>query len=201
MHGSNRLGGNSLSDLLVFGARAGAAAAAHATKGRVAEPTEEQVAEATAAALAPFARTGEPAYAVHADLQEAMNELVGIIRKAEEVEEALRRIDALKERARSVRAEGGRAYNPGWHLALDLTAMLRVSEAIAKAALERTESRGGHTRDDYPATSKEWGAVNLICSLSGDTVELRHQPLPEMPEDLSKFFTDPTAIAAAGGTA
>jgi succinate dehydrogenase / fumarate reductase, flavoprotein subunit len=201
MHGSNRLGGNSLSDLLVFGARAGAAAAAYAQKGRAAEPTDEQVADATAAALAPFDRSGESPYAVHAELQEAMNELVGIIRTASEVEEALRRIEALKERARSVRAEGGRAYNPGWHLALDLTAMLRVSEAIAKAALERQESRGGHTRDDFPATSKEWGAVNLICSLSGETVELRHQPLPEMPDDLSAFFTDPAAIAAAGGTA
>ncbi len=202
MHGSNRLGGNSLSDLLVFGARAGAAAAAHATKGRTAEPTDEQVSAAAAAALAPFDRHGgENPYTVHAELQETMNELVGIIRNAAEVEQALARIEDLKARARTAVAEGGRPYNPGWHLALDLANMLRVSECIAKAALERTESRGGHTRDDFPATTKEWGAVNLICGLDGETVTLTHQPLPEMPAELSAYFTDPAAIAAAGGTA
>ncbi len=202
MHGSNRLGGNSLSDLLVFGARAGAAAAAHATKGRTAEPTDQQVSDAAAAALAPFDRQGgENPYTVHAELQETMNELVGIIRNASEVEQALARIEDLKARARTVVAEGGRAYNPGWHLSLDLANMLRVSECIAKAALERQESRGGHTRDDFPATTKEWGAVNLICGLDGETVTLTHQPLPEMPAELSAYFTDPAAIAAAGGTA
>ncbi|MDP3714135.1 MAG: fumarate reductase/succinate dehydrogenase flavoprotein subunit [Mycobacteriales bacterium] len=207
MHGSNRLGGNSLSDLLVFGARAGAAAAAHATRGRPPEPTEDEVSAAATHALAPFARSGgESPYAVHAELQEAMNELVGIIRTAGEVEQALSRIDALKARAATVAAEGGRAYNPGWHLALDLTSMLRVSECIAKAALEREESRGGHTRDDFPGTSKEWGQVNLICSLDAavgevGAVAVHHQPLPEMPPELSAYFTDPTQIAAAGGTA
>src|SRR5438477_4008145 len=157
MHGSNRLGGNSLSDLLVFGRRAGEYAASYVGKllsrPRVAEADVQAAADE---ALAPLSNTGDNPYAVMKDLQEHMQSLVGIIRKGEELERALKEIDRLKERARSVSVKGsGREYNPGWHTALDLRAMITVSECIAKAALERTESRGGHTRDDYPATDPD----------------------------------------------
>src|SRR3954451_11408864 len=153
MHGSNRLGGHSLSDLLVFGKRAGESAADYAA----ALPVRPRVADAdvqaaTDEALAPFDNPGgENPYAVMKDLQEHMQSLVGIIRKGDELERALKEIERLKERAKDVSVKGsGRSYNTGWHTALDLRAMLTVSECIASAALERKESRGGHTRDDSP---------------------------------------------------
>jgi succinate dehydrogenase / fumarate reductase flavoprotein subunit len=191
MHGSNRLGGNSLSDLLVFGRRAGAAAAAHA-QGRPPAPLDEaELTTAAAAALAPFDDDGgENPYTLHRDLQDTMNELVGIIRTRAEVEQALARIDVLKERARGLTVEGHRQYNPGWHLALDLPHMLRVSECIARAALEREESRGGHTRDDFPGPDPEWGRLNVVCGLDGDDVVLRRQPLPVMPDELAAIFEE-----------
>ncbi|GAA2603781.1 fumarate reductase/succinate dehydrogenase flavoprotein subunit [Actinomadura fulvescens] len=221
MHGSNRLGGNSLTDLLVFGRRAGLGAAEYVDSlgtGRPAVP-EAEVETATTEALAPFQRKGgENPYAVHAELQTTMNELVGIIRKQEELEQALEALDKLRERVANVSVEpvavnDGRGYHPGWHLALDLRNMLLVSEAIAKAALERTESRGGHTRDDHPGMSADWRKVNLVCRLTGDPdsprVELRRQPMEPMREDLITLFeTDelkkyltaeelPGAVAAA----
>ena len=159
MHGSNRLGGNSLSDLLVFGRRAGEAAAAYAS-GLEQRPavSDEAVRAGQWDALAPFqAEGGDNPYTIQQDLQQTMNDLVGIIRTAPELEDALARIEALKERAATMSVEGHRQYNPGWHLALDLRNMLVVSEAIAKAALAREESRGGHTRDDFPKPSPEWG--------------------------------------------
>ena len=153
MHGSNRLGGNSLSDLLVFGRRAGAGrgrARAAGTRAGRALP-DDALADAARAALAPFDREGgENPYTVQHDLQQTMHDLVGIIRTAPEMEQALERIAALKERVANLSVEGHRQYNPGWHLALDLPHMLIVSECIARAALERQESRGGHTRDDFP---------------------------------------------------
>ena len=191
MHGSNRLGGNSLSDLLVFGRRAGAAAAEHARKraGAVAL-AEEALTEAGRAALAPFEREGgENPYAVQQDLQQTMHDLVGIIRTAAEMEQALERIEALKARVAALSVEGHRQYNPGWHLALDLPHMLRVSECIARAALERQESRGGHTRDDFPATDAEWARTNLVCALAADgSVAVTRQPLPQMPPELAEIF-------------
>jgi succinate dehydrogenase / fumarate reductase flavoprotein subunit len=199
MHGSNRLGGNSLSDLLVFGRRAGLGAAEYvdALAARPAVPEAEIEAAATEA-LAPFEREGgENPYAVHAELQQTMNELVGIIRREEELKQALEALGKLRERVANVSVEpvavgDGRGYHPGWHLALDLRNMLLVSEAIAKAALERRESRGGHTRDDYPAMSAEWRKINLVCSLAGDPasphVELTRQPLAPMREDLLALF-------------
>jgi succinate dehydrogenase / fumarate reductase flavoprotein subunit len=191
MHGSNRLGGNSLSDLLVFGRRAGAAAAEHAQRTTVAPVDEDAITEAAAAALAPFSRDGgENPYTVQRALQDTMNELVGIIRTAPEVEQALERIEELKVRAQALTVEGHRQYNPGWHLALDLPHMLRVSECIARAALERQESRGGHTRDDYPGPDPEWGRINVICTQDGDTVALHRQPLPEMPDELARIFEE-----------
>ncbi len=185
MHGSNRLGGNSLSDLLVFGRRAGVAAAAHARVTPAPELDEDGVREAAEAALAPFAREGgENPYALHRELQDTMHELVGIIRTAAEVEQALQRIAGLKARAVAMTVEGHRQYNPGWHLALDLPHMLRVSECIARAALARQESRGGHTRDDFPGPDDAWAQRELVCSLDAGGIALHEQPLPRMPADL-----------------
>jgi succinate dehydrogenase / fumarate reductase flavoprotein subunit len=200
MHGSNRLGGNSLSDLLVFGRRAGHNAAYHATRsrGHRSGPPPEEVKAAAERALKPFeVEGGENPYTIQKDLQEVMQRLVGIIRKADELRESLVEIEKLKERAKHLTVEGHRQYNPGWHLALDLKNMLVVSECIAKAALEREESRGGHTRDDFPKPDPEWGARNLVLTLPGDaldsTVELRHQPLPVMPDELQTLFEEVTA--------
>jgi succinate dehydrogenase / fumarate reductase flavoprotein subunit len=216
MHGSNRLGGNSLSDLLVFGRRAGLYAAKYASglaDGARPVPDEAELTEAAASALAPLERTGgENPYEVHAALQQTMNDLVGIIRREEEVKAALAELEKLRARAAQVSVEGGRAYNPGWHLALDLRNMLLVSDCIAQAALERQESRGGHTREDYPEMSATWRKVNLVCSLNGGKVELRHQPLVPMREDLlalfdrdelKKYLTEqelPAVAPAAAGT-
>jgi succinate dehydrogenase / fumarate reductase, flavoprotein subunit len=192
MHGSNRLGGNSLSDLLVFGRRAGLNAAYQAERSRESRPqvAEADVKAAAEAALAPFSEEGgDNPYTIQKDLQDVMQRLVGIIRRREELEESLVRLDELRERARHVVVEGHRQYNPGWHLALDLTNMLTVSECIARAALAREESRGGHTRDDFPMTSDDWGTTNLVLTRSPDEgIQLRKQPLPTMPDDLQRLF-------------
>ena len=192
MHGANRLGGNSLSDLLVFGRRAGLNAAYAVIRMR-SRPTvsDVDVRAAAEAAVAPFAdEGGENPYTVQQDLQDVMHNLVGIIRTSEEMEQALKSISDLRERAAKATVEGHRQYNPGWHLALDLHNMLLVSECIARAALERTESRGGHTRDDYPATDQSWGRVNLHCVLDGDEVAVERRPLPVMPDELRALFAD-----------
>jgi succinate dehydrogenase / fumarate reductase flavoprotein subunit len=195
MHGSNRLGGNSLGDLLVFGKRAGEHAAAYATGLRESPPLvpAEDVDAAAAEALAPFeTEGGENPYTVHQDLQNVMQDLVGIIRNEEELSSAIKEIDALRRRVANLTVEGNRQYNPGWNLALDLRNMLLVSEAVAKAALERKESRGGHTRDDYPMTDYDfWGKINLVCELgaSGE-VTVRQQPLPQPPPELAALLED-----------
>jgi succinate dehydrogenase / fumarate reductase flavoprotein subunit len=193
MHGSNRLGGNSLSDLLVFGRRAGVAAAenARARAGRV-RLADEALVSAAQAALAPFEREGgENPYTVQHDLQQTMHDLVGIIRTEAEMRGALERIAELKTRVADLSVDGHRQYNPGWHLALDLPHMLLVSECIARAALERQESRGGHTRDDFPTADPEWGRTNLICTRGpGGDVAVRRQPLPQMPADLAEIFEE-----------
>jgi succinate dehydrogenase / fumarate reductase flavoprotein subunit len=192
MHGANRLGGNSLGDLLVFGKRAGESAAAYAATLPTRTPlSDDALTAAQEAALAPFAIDGgENPYTVQRDLQEAMHNLVGIIRTASEIEEALATIEALKDRVARLSVEGHRQYNPGWHLSIDLKNMLRVSEAIARAALDRKESRGGHTRDDFPATDPEWGKINVLCRVSDDGtgVTVFHQDLPVMPDDLKALF-------------
>jgi len=192
MHGANRLGGNSLSDLLVFGRRAGRYAAEHALgMGELPALDEGQIAETAAAALAPFERErGENPYALHQDLQATMQELVGIIRTEGELKSALEKLGQLQDRAATVRVEGNRQYNPGWHLALDLQSMLAVSECVASAALERKESRGGHTRDDYPKADPELGKLNMVLSRRDGKLDLRREPLPEMPEDLRQLFED-----------
>ena len=193
MHGSNRLGGNSLGDLLVFGKRAGESATAYAHSLGESRPQvdEADVKAAQTSALAPFeVEGGENPYAIQSDLQQSMNDLVGIIRTAPELEESLREIEAFKARAETMVVEGHRQYNPGWHLALDLRNMLIVSECIAKAALAREESRGGHTRDDFPGPDPEWGTKNLVVNLNaaGTGVDLHEKPLPEMPEELKVYF-------------
>ncbi|HYH35569.1 MAG TPA: fumarate reductase/succinate dehydrogenase flavoprotein subunit [Nocardioides sp.] len=194
MHGSNRLGGNSLSDLLVFGRRAGEAAAAYVAS-LESRPvvSDESVRAGEWSAVAPFnVESGDNPYTIQQDLQQAMNDLVGIIRTAPELEEALAAIEALKERATSMAVGGHRQYNPGWHLALDLRNMLVVSEAIARAALAREESRGGHTRDDFPKPSEEWATKNLVVRLdeAGTGVTLTEQPLPVMPDELKSYFEE-----------
>ncbi|MBV9447635.1 MAG: fumarate reductase/succinate dehydrogenase flavoprotein subunit [Streptosporangiaceae bacterium] len=190
MHGSNRLGGNSLSDLLVFGRRAGLGAADYVS-GLPVRPTvsDAAVAAATATALEPLERAdGENPYTIQGELQQMMFDLVGLIRRESELKNALIELDKLRARAAQVSAAGGRAYNPGWHLSLDLRNMLQVAECVAQAALERQESRGGHTRDDYPGMSPEWRKVNLVCTLDGDRVVLRRQPMPVIRPDLLGLF-------------
>jgi succinate dehydrogenase / fumarate reductase flavoprotein subunit len=192
MHGSNRLGGNSLSDLLVFGRRAGRSAAQHtdsvAAAGRPAVG-QAAVDAAVAEALTPLERDGgENPYEVHAALQELMTDQVGLIRNEGELQGALAQLDKLRARAAQVSAEGGRAYNPGWHLAQDLRNMLLVSDCVAQSALERQESRGGHTRSDYPEMSPEWRKINLVCALDGDQVKLARHPVVPMREDLLGLF-------------
>jgi len=191
MHGSNRLGGNSLSDLLVFGKRAGDGAADYLDSLRGAKPVIAQpdLDAAVAEALEPFSReVGESPYAVHAELQQTMNDLVGIIRREQELKDALAALEKFKERAKALAVPGERAYNPGWHYAQDVRNMLLVGECVAMAALEREESRGGHTREDYPEMSPEWRKVNLILTLHGDTIDMVHQPIPVVRPDLLELF-------------
>ncbi|WP_371404516.1 fumarate reductase/succinate dehydrogenase flavoprotein subunit [Kribbella sp. NBC_00662] len=191
MHGSNRLGGNSLSDLLVFGRRAGMGAATY-VDGLQERPKidEADVDAAASEALAPFElEGGENPYSIHQDLQQSMNDLVGIIRKEEEMERALGRLAEFRGRIAKMTVEGHRQFNPGWHLALDLRNMLTVSECVAGAALLRQESRGGHTRDDYPEMSPEWRKKLLVCKLDaeGHVNVTEKQQIP-MREDLLELF-------------
>jgi succinate dehydrogenase / fumarate reductase flavoprotein subunit len=209
MHGSNRLGGNSLSDLLVFGRRAGLGASDYvrAMKDR---PTvcQDAVDAATKSALAPLSPPSDGAapenpYTMQADLQQSMNDLVGIIRNADEISEALTRLGALRERFKNLYVEGGRVYNPGWNLAVDMRNMLMVSECVARAALERTESRGGHTRDDHPSMESGWRNSLLVCrATNGDgavpnITVTREEQAPMRPDllevfdiaELEKYFT------------
>ena len=192
MHGANRLGGNSLSDLLVFGRRAGQYAAEHANK--VATPPRAQrreLDEIEQRALLPFDDSGtENPYTVHQALQECMNTLVGIIRTEDELVKALDELAVLKERATRVRVEGHRQYNPGWHLALDLSTLIAVSEAITRAALERKESRGGHTRDDFPDTDAKLGKVNVVVRQRDGELIVSTEPIPDMPDELKKLLED-----------
>ena len=189
MHGSNRLGGNSLSDLLVFGRRAGAGAAAYVKANSPQTLTDSTLLGASDRLNAPFTRDGdENPYTIHQDLQETTNDLVGIIRTRIELESAIVKLAQLRLRAAKVKAGGGRAFNPGFHLALDLENMLLVSECIARAALQREESRGGHTRDDFPKMDPKWRQVNSICTWDGKSISTVQQKLPSMPKELFDLF-------------
>ncbi|MDA0352039.1 MAG: fumarate reductase/succinate dehydrogenase flavoprotein subunit [Chloroflexi bacterium] len=192
MHGSNRLGGNSLSDLVVFGRRAGIGAAEYAA-GLAELPAVDggDVDVALARIRAPFEGSGkENPYTLHKELQDGMQDNVGIIRTESEMLQALADIATLKERASNVTVEGNVQYNPGWHLALDLEHLLVVAEAITKGALERKESRGGHTREDFPGPSAEFGKVNVVGTLTEDGVQVRQEPLPVMPAELQRLFEE-----------
>ena len=193
LHGANRLGGNSLSDLLVFGRIAGQSAAEYALgvdAAPVPDPAEvERLADRM---LAPFTDRGaENPYAIHGDLQRTMHNLVGIIRTESELLQAMEEIAALKDRAARVKVEGGRRFNPGWHLALDLGSLLAVAEAATLSAIECRESRGGHTRDDYPDPDPRFGKVNVVTRKRDGTISVSLEPLPEMPEELRKIVEEP----------
>ena len=194
LHGSNRLGGNSLSDLLVFGRRAGMGAVEYLNEldeaGAIRPSVRQQdVDAAVEAALAPFNQVeGENPYTVQQDLQDVMADLVGIIRTGDEMRSALDRLAELRVRVANVAVMGGREYNPGWHLALDLHHQMLVSECVAKSALAREESRGGHTRNDFQGMDPNWRMVNLICRLSKDQVDIAKQDLPWMSEELVSLF-------------
>jgi succinate dehydrogenase / fumarate reductase flavoprotein subunit len=189
MHGSNRLGGNSLSDLLVFGRRAGVGAAAYVKQNSTASVSEATVAVAAARIEAPFARTGgENSYSLHAELQEVTHNLVGIIRTGSELKEAIEKIAEIRKRSANVAVSGGRKFNPGFHLAFDLDNMLLVAESTAKSAIGREESRGGHTRDDFPGMDSGWRQYNHIASFDGNQVSVRKQALPFMPKELFDLF-------------
>ena len=197
MHGANRLGGNSLSDLIVFGRRAGGGAADFA-EGRTGDVQLDsaQIDAAVADATAPFERDGgENPYGVHQDLQSTMQSLVGIIRTGSELEEALVKLGELRERVAKISVEGGRAYNPGWNLATDLPSLLTVSTAITQGALARKESRGAHTRDDFPNPDPELGKVNFVQRQTSERgyaapIQIGAEPLPEMPAELHELLEE-----------
>lgn len=191
LHGANRLGGNSLSDLLVFGRRAGAAAAHHAAQAGPSTIDETRIEEAANEMLEPFARKdGESPYDIHRDLQHVMHNYVGIFRSEEDLNHGIREIEKLKQRAARVRADGSRLFNPGWHLARDLKSMLIVSEAIALSALARKESRGAHSRIDYPNFDDKWEKQNNCIRRDGDAMKISQTPVAEMPDDLKRLLSE-----------
>ena len=189
MHGSNRLGGNSLTDLLVFGRRAGAAAAQYVKNSGKNPVSEAAITAAAAKIQAPFDREGgENSYSLHAELQEITHNLVGIIRTGAELQSAIEKIADIRKRSANVSVSGGRKFNPGFHLAFDLDNMLLVAESTAKSAIAREESRGGHTRDDFPGMNNKWRQVNHISSFDGTKVNVREQVLPMLPKELFDLF-------------
>jgi len=198
MHGANRLGGNSLSDLLVFGMRAGAAAAAFArAEAAIADADPDQLEVELVNLAAPFRRPdGESPYHLQAELQETMQSLVGIYRAAEDLEEAIRRIADLRRRWSRCRVSGDRTYNPGWDLVFELRNLLTISEAIARSALQRPESRGAHSRLDHPDADAEWGRLNSVVSRGEEGMRVTTSPVPEMPELLREIISVRAKAAA-----
>ena len=194
LHGANRLGGNSLSDLLVFGQRAGKFAARFAKEHGDGQANPGEIEEAARRALEPFARRGtgtEGPYAVQHELQEMMQDLVGIVRTEAEMVRALEGIDRLRQRARRVGVQGNREYNPGWHTALDLENLLTISAAITLSALERKESRGAHFREDCPNEDAAFGKFNIIVRKGQDgSMKIRREPLPEIPVELKQIIEE-----------
>jgi succinate dehydrogenase / fumarate reductase flavoprotein subunit len=192
LHGANRLGGNSLSDLLVFGRRAGLYAAKYAksSAGRI-DADSAEIESLCRGLLEPFeGGGGENPYTIHAELQQTMQTNVGIIRTEAELKKGLDKIAELKGRLRKVSIQGNIQYNPAWHMALDLRSMLTIAEAVILSALERKESRGGHTRDDYPKTDSNLGKVNVVARKRGDELLISRDPLPEIPGDLKRLIED-----------
>jgi succinate dehydrogenase / fumarate reductase flavoprotein subunit len=191
LHGANRLGGNSLSDLLVFGRRAGLAAAKHAKETGASKVDPAQIDAAEKYALAAFQQPkGESPYAIHRDLQTMMQSLVGIYRTREDLRKALVELGKLNERWTHTSVEGSRMFNPGWHLALDLKSMLTISEAVARSALVREESRGAHSRIDFPELSAEWGTKNNIIERDASEMTLRQDVKPALPAELQQVLDE-----------
>jgi succinate dehydrogenase / fumarate reductase flavoprotein subunit len=193
LHGANRLGGNSLSDLLVFGKRAGEYAAKFAKENGAVQVDQAQIEELGRRALAPFEETAgdrESPYQIQKELQTRMQELVGIVRREEEMTQALEIVDGLKERSKHVRVEGNRMYNAGWHLSIDLHNLLTVSEAITRAALVRKESRGAHFRDDYPNKDNTLGGFNVVLRKSSEGMRVSMEPLRELPAELKQIIEE-----------
>ncbi len=192
LHGGNRLGGNSLSDLIVFGQRAGdAAAAAARERGPVPDIPESELEETLAEAVAPFGREGgHNPFAVLEELQRVMQDKVGIVRTGQGLEEAIQDIRALRGTLRACSCDGGRAYNPGWNTWLDLHSLLQVSEAVALSALDREESRGAHTRLDFPDTRAELGGHNTIVRLDSARMVVDKETVPDPPDDLRKLIKE-----------
>jgi succinate dehydrogenase flavoprotein subunit len=191
LHGANRLGGNSLSDLLVFGRRAGLAAAEHAKRSEMPTIDSSQIEEAARQMLAPFERPdGNSPYVIHDDLQTVMQRLVGIFRDEEDLRRALSELDVLKARVARVRVEGSRLFNPGWHLAWDLRSMLTVAEAVTRSALMRRESRGAHSRIDYPGLDDAWGKKHNVVVKKAGTMTLVEIPVLELPDDLKQLLAE-----------
>jgi len=193
INGANRLGGNSLSDLIVFGKRAGEYAARHARDRRASALNERAIDEAMKAALAPFDRgaSGENPFTIQHDLQETMQDLVGIVRTDAEMREALTKLEALNARASRAGVDGHREFHTGWHAALDLRNLLAVSEAITRSALERRESRGGHFRDDFPDKSPEFATFNIAVQPdSTGSMKVVRKPLAEMPAELKQVIEE-----------
>jgi succinate dehydrogenase / fumarate reductase flavoprotein subunit len=193
LHGSNRLGGNSLSDLVVFGKRAGEFAAAFSKEHDAGQIHDAQIEEAAREALEPFDRAGtaEGPYQVQNDLQGMMQDLVGIVRRQEEMVRALDGLSKLKERSQNVAVQGHREYNSGWHTAIDLKHLLTVSEAITLAAIERKESRGGHFRDDFPNKDAAESKVHIVLSKAPDgSMQARRERIPAMPEQLQQIVEE-----------
>jgi succinate dehydrogenase / fumarate reductase flavoprotein subunit len=193
INGANRLGGNSLSDLLVFGKRAGEHAAMFAKANQPGAVDERQADLAARRALEPFDRGvgGEPAYAVQHALQDLMQDLVGIVRNEREMCRALDELQRLRERAQRVGVSGHREYNPGWHGALDLHHLLTVAEAITRSALERRESRGGHFREDFPRSDPQFGTFNIVTRRGPDgAMQIARAPIPEMPAELQGIIAE-----------
>jgi succinate dehydrogenase / fumarate reductase flavoprotein subunit len=190
MHGANRLGGNSLSDLLVFGKRAGEFAAQRAAETKAfGQIDEDEVERVAAESLRPFeSGNGENPYTVHEELRSVMQSLVGIVRSEDDLRVALGKIGGLRSRAEKAVVGGNIQYNPGWHLALDLVNMLDISEAVTRAALERQESRGAHTREDFPNSEAEWGKVNVIVRQTEGRIEIAREPLEPPPAELQQLI-------------
>jgi succinate dehydrogenase / fumarate reductase flavoprotein subunit len=189
MHGSNRLGGNSLTDLLVFGRRAGVGAVDYVKKNGANPVSQAAITAAATKIQAPFDREGgENSYSLHAELQEITHNLVGIIRTGSELKDAIAKIAEIRKRSANVSVSGGRKFNPGFHLAFDLDNMLLVAESTAKSAINREESRGGHTRDDFPGMDNKWRQINNISSFDGNQVHIREQALPVIPKELFDLF-------------
>jgi succinate dehydrogenase / fumarate reductase flavoprotein subunit len=192
INGANRLGGNSLSDLIVFGKRAGEYAAQYARQAVATNVDEAAVARAIQASLAPFERGGggENPYKVQQDLQDTMQDLVGIVRTESEMQEAVTRLAGFRERAARVGVDGHREFNSGWHTCIDLRNLLDCAELIARSAIERKESRGGHFREDFPEKVAEFGTFNIATALVNGQAQVTRVPLKAMPAELTQVIEE-----------